>query len=46
MEFVFMECIMEGHNTVVVLDFVAWLVPSCVAEYNMGVAVLKCGDDS
>ena len=39
---------MEGHNTVVVLNFVAWLVPKlcCRVQCGNGHVEIKCGDDS
>lgn len=43
-----MECVMEGHNTMVVLDYVEWLVPKlcCRVQHGNGSAEIKCGDDS
>jgi len=48
MEFGFMEYVIEGHNTVVVLNFVAWLVPKlcCRVQHGSGSVEIKCGDDS
>jgi len=48
MEFVFIECVMEGHNTVTVLNVVAWLVSKlcCSIWRGSGSVEIKCGDDS
>jgi len=39
---------MEGHNTMVVLNFVAWLAPKlcCRVQHGNGSVEIKCGDDS